>query len=147
MSLLRLVLLLFNQFIINIKAVNDPLSYNANKSKSRTRTTIALIWVISILLSSIHLFIYSCHFKDQTGVCYCQEIWNYDRSVNSIYYTFYTAWIFLQTYFLPACVIIFTYQRIIVKIKNRNHPLRMRADSKSLYFAKRRQSKNVISPN
>ena len=127
-----LILLAINR----LKAVKNPLLYKSNKSQSKTRLIITVIWIVSICLASIQLFIYSCQsygteLTSNEDICYCQETWTNNKNKNPLFYGIYTCWIFVESYFIPVSIIIVTYSKMIIEIKKRN------SNMKTLVYTKR----------
>lgn len=111
------------------QCVANPLSHKAKRSTRKFRKIIAGIWIISFCFSVIQLFIYQCKSKmhaDGTPIgthCYCVEIWVSERNSNNRFYAGYTVWIFLQTYLIPAVIIIIMYSKVILKLNERSNNL------------------------
>lgn len=116
-----IVLLAINRY----KAVKNPLKYKSNRSKTKTRLNIMVIWIISASLASIQLFIYKCKGRsidsyNDDEKCYCQENWTNNKYKNPSFYGLYTCWIFFESYFIPVSAIIVTYSKIIIVLKKRS---------------------------
>ena len=111
------------------QCVANPLKHKTKRSTRKFRKIIAGIWLIAISFSIIQLFIYKCKSGENAeGIqikthCHCVEFWDSERSSNHRYYAGYTVWIFLQTYLIPAVIIITLYSKVIFKLRERNNSL------------------------
>lgn len=145
--ILTLVYLAINRY----NAVVYPLKYNSEKTKNQKRKSILAIWLISISLSIIQLFIYKCDSSEYTqtdlnsneskqSYCYCQEIWDPKNVGNDAkYYLAYTLWIFIETYALPGIIIIIIYSKIISILWKRN------CNNRDYFTAKQTSSSDVYN--
>lgn len=108
------------------RAVKDPFKHKANRSSTKTAFHVTTIWIISIMFSSIQLFIYKCKPINGQNHCLCHESYSHfvkSRNDTARFYTAYTIWIFLQTYLIPAIIISIMYSKVIIKLRERNEIL------------------------
>lgn len=113
------------------RAVNNPLIHKANRSSAKKVCHVISIWMISIMFSSIQLFIYQCKpikttNKNNQNHCLCHESYSIlgsSRYNTARFYAGYTIWIFLQTYLIPAIIISIMYSKVIIKLRERKEIL------------------------
>jgi hypothetical protein len=120
-------------------AVAYPLKYNSIKTSKQKLMSLILVWIGSIGISSVQLFIYKCvyipeasrnnntEYENACGISRpknhyraCKEIWSENGSTSAKYYTAYTIWIFMQTYCLPVLILVIMYSRIISILMTRS---------------------------
>jgi hypothetical protein len=115
--------------INSYQRVANPISTKISGSKGKFRKHVVAIWLTAISLSVIQLFIYRCQSVitvqkklkfNSTNYCYCHETWGDDPEIFALYYSSYTVWIFLQTYLIPAVILITMYLKMILKLRQRN---------------------------
>lgn len=133
-----LTFLAINRFF----AVAYPLKYNSSKTKNHNRKSLILIWLMSIGLASIQLFIYKCVDTNNSSASnlksmnmtdtkisdssvkennyVCKEIWDSNESTSAKYYLAYTIWIFMETFLIPVIILIIMYSKIISILWKRN---------------------------
>ena len=124
--ILTLIFLAVNRF----NAVSNPITHRAKNSKNKIRKNIAAIWILAVCLSVVQLFIYTCQKPElsmehaaEADFCYCHEKWTSNEKNSTHYYSAYTIWIFLQTYLVPAVIIIIMYTKIMIRLLKRNNGL------------------------
>ncbi len=108
--------------------VANPIGTKIKRSRGKFRKHVVAIWLTAILLSIIQLFIYRCkniitNDKEKSNskiYCYCHETWADNPVKDAFYYASFTIWIFLQTYLIPAIVLITMYLKMILKLRQRN---------------------------
>ncbi len=108
-------------------AVAYPLKYNALKTKRQKRVSLIVVWLVSVGISCVQLFINKCYEapdktrQDAGDHFICKEVWDEaDADRNARLTLMYTIWIFMQTYCIPVLILIVMYSRIIAILKNRN---------------------------
>ncbi|ESO05422.1 hypothetical protein HELRODRAFT_111311 [Helobdella robusta] len=92
-------------------------------TKSRSRLVITCIWLLSLLLSSVQIFVGRVKVVNTDDKLFesveCTEIW---PEPEDLYCRLYTIYLFLVTYLLPLLILTYTYGMVSRKLWTRTAP-------------------------